>query len=140
MPILEKDIENKVVLYALSMNYVHFKLNGMGNRGKPDQLFVPPGARPIFVEFKRPREPLSPLQRYWARQLVKRGNVVYRCDNVEHGKLILQTHLDPSAVPIEGSVTYDETRKCWIVSGPWPGKDFYLFNGFQDPKTKRASE
>lgn len=132
MPRLEKDIEDAVVLHAISLNYMHFKCNALGSRGKPDQLFIAPSGRTFFVEFKRPGEPLRPLQWYWARHLYVRKQVVYRCENIDHGKRILTNHLDPSALPIEGAVAHDETRKYWFILGPRAREDFHLPYGPED--------
>lgn len=131
MSLLEKTIEDDAVLHALSLNYMHFKLNALGSKGKPDQLFVPPRGGSFFIEFKREGEQPRALQWYWARHLYVRKQTVYICDNIRHAKHILENHLDPSALPTAGAVTYDEARKCWAILGPWPGQDFHLPYGFQ---------
>lgn len=120
MPFLEKFIEDKAVTFALGLNYVHLKLNTLGSRGKPDQLFLSPTGRILFVEFKKPGEEPSGLQEYWARELVKRKQIVYGCENFEHAKAIFQNHLDPSALPIEGAATYDGARLSWSIPRSWP--------------------
>lgn len=50
---------------------IHYKLNGMGKMGKPDQLFVLPNGYAWFVEFKRVGEEPSPLQLIEARGLIE---------------------------------------------------------------------
>lgn len=139
MPLLEKVIEDYVVLYAEGLNYLHFKLNGVGSPGKPDQLFISPKGIAFFVEFKRLGEPLRPLQWYWAKQIAMRKCVVYRCDSKVHGERIIQTHLDPSAVPIEGHITYDVARQCWVISGPRDGKDVHVLDVLPDFEAQRFS-
>ena len=41
------------------------------DRGWPDVVFLVHGGRPVLMEFKRPGEPLEPLQAYRADQLRK---------------------------------------------------------------------
>lgn len=138
MPLLEVSIEESVCATAEAHGYFAIKLNAIGSKGKPDRLFIGPDGQHVYVEFKRPGEPLRPLQRYWAKQFYARKCVVYRCDNIDHGKRILQHHLDPKAVPTSGSVYYDEARKRWSLLGSRPREDFYLFNGVQDPEGEGA--
>jgi hypothetical protein len=130
--LLEHTVEDRVVLYAETLNYLQMKLNALGSKGKPDRLFISPKGTHIYIEFKRVGEPLRALQRYWAKQFYARKCVVYRSESYEHSERILQTHLDPSALPIEGSVTYDEARKRWTLLGSRSRENFYLFNGVQD--------
>lgn len=136
---LEKIDEDAAVLYAEGLNYIHLKQNGLGFRGKPDNWFLAPAGAQFFIEFKRLGEPLRPLQWYWAKQFAMRRCVVYRCDNIEHAKRILQNHLDPSALPIEGAVAYDEARQCWTLSRPRDGEDEYLPERLPDPPQQGPS-
>jgi hypothetical protein len=61
---LENPIENKVASIAKAMGVPSLKLNLTGNRGWPDRLFLVPGGRPLFIEFKRPGDDLRPLQQH----------------------------------------------------------------------------
>jgi hypothetical protein len=140
MPILEKTIEDDAVLYALSLNYMHFKLNALGSKGKPDQFFVAPAGSAFFVEFKRPRELPRALQWYWARHLFVRKQAVYICDNLPHAKHILNHHLDPSALPTTGAVAYDEAGKRWTILGSGAWEDFNLPHGLQAAPKPRLGE
>lgn len=133
MTALEKLLEDKSVTYALGFNYLHFKMNALGAKGKPDQLFIAPHGLHFWIEFKRMGEDPEPLQRYWAKQIVKRKGLVYGCDDYEHAKAIFNNHLDSEALPIAGAATYDESRFSWVIPRPWIGKDFYLSNGPEDP-------
>jgi hypothetical protein len=130
---LEKVIEDRAVTYALGLNYLHMKLNAIGSRGKPDQLFVSPAGVTIYIEFKRFGEEPSGLQEYWARELCKRKQIVYGCQLWEHAQAILQNHLDPAALPIEGIATYDGSRLRWTIPRSWSRKNVHLPDGFQDP-------
>lgn len=133
---LEKLLEDKAVTYALGLNYLHFKMNGLGAKGKLDQLFITPHGLHLWVEFKRMGENPEPLQRYWAKQITLRKGLVYGCDDYEHAKAIFITHLDPEAVPVAGLATHDATGFRWVIPRPWIGKDFYLSNGPEDSKAK----
>ncbi len=135
---LEKLLEDKAVTYAIGLGYLHWKMNALGNKGKPDQLFLAPHGGYIWVEFKRKGEDPTPLQRYWATQITQRRGLVYGCDNYEHAIAIFHNHLDPAAVPIAGAATYDAARLSWTIPRPWLGKDVHLPDGIQDPKGKRT--
>jgi len=126
---LEKLLEDKAVTYAVGLNYLHWKMNALGNKGKPDQLFQAPWGGYLWIEFKRAGKDPTLLQRYWATQIVQRRGLVYGCDNYEHAKAILHNHLDPAAVPIEGAATYDAAGLRWTIPRPWTGKDIHLFDG-----------
>lgn len=134
---LEKLLEDKAVTYALGLHYLHFKMNALGSKGKPDQLFLTPHGSYIWIEFKRTGENPEPLQRYWAKQITQRKGLVYGCDNYEHAKAIFHNHLDPSALPIAGAATYDAAGFRWIIPRPWFGQDQYLPHGLQDFEGKR---
>ncbi len=131
---LEKLLEDKAVTYAIGLNYLHWKMNALGSKGKPDQLFQAPWGGYLWIEFKRMGEDPTPLQRHWAKQIVMRGGLVYGCDNYDHAKAILHNHLDPAAIPIAGSASYDATRLRWVIPRPWTGKDIYLPHGIQAAK------
>lgn len=135
---LEKHLEDKAVTYALGLGYLHWKMNALGSKGKPDQLFQTPLGEYIWVEFKRMGEQPEPLQRYWARQITMRGGLVYGCDDYEHARAIFHNHLEPAALPIAGAAINDETGFSWTIPRPWIGKDIYLPDGIQDSKGKRT--
>lgn len=60
-PPLEKDIERKCIEHAESQGWRHVKLDKAA-RSWPDQLFLGPGRKMWFVEFKRPGEKLRKQQ------------------------------------------------------------------------------
>src|SRR5208283_1561851 len=60
---LETSVERRVARDALTLyGVVSFKLTLRHDAGWPDRLFLVPGGRPLFIEFKRPGEPPNPLQ------------------------------------------------------------------------------
>ena len=73
MRVLETSIEDWVVKQAGDLGIPCLKLNLKGNRGWPDRIFLIPGGRPLFIEFKRPGEEPEPLQLHRHRILRKLG-------------------------------------------------------------------
>ena len=58
-------IEQAVMLKARQLGIVGLKLTSPGNTGLPDRMFLIPGGRPLYIEFKKPGEELEPKQVYW---------------------------------------------------------------------------
>lgn len=135
---LEKLLEDKAVAYAIGLGYLHWKMNALGSKGKPDQLFLSQYGQYFWIEFKRAGEDPELLQQYWAKQITIRRGLVYGCDNYEHAKAIFHNHMVPAAVPIAGAATHDAAGFHWTIPRPWTGQNFYLPNGVQDPKAKRT--
>jgi hypothetical protein len=69
---------------------LHYKLNGMGKMGKPDQLFVLPTGHDWFVEFKRKGEEPTELQEIEAVGLIARGQYHSFIDDVDEFKFKLE--------------------------------------------------
>lgn len=103
---LEKDIEKRAVEYGLKLEYYILKLNGEGNRGKLDRLFVNLVGEHIYIEFKRPGEVLRPDQWLHVRDLTRRTCIVYECHCLRHARRILDNHRRPHADSIDGRLTY----------------------------------
>lgn len=80
---LEVKIEKKVVEEVWTwLGIKGSKLKVDGERAYPDRVFWLPGGKPLFIEFKRPGEPLRKNQQKkceWLRQL---GYSVKVFDNV----------------------------------------------------------
>jgi hypothetical protein len=70
---LETEIEQDVVDDAALLGIPSLKLNLRGNRGWPDRIFLIPGGRPLFIEFKRGDEEPDPLQAHRHDVLRKLG-------------------------------------------------------------------
>lgn len=94
---LERTIENNCVKHAVERGCLHYKLDGLGRRSKPDQLFVTPNGYAWFVEFKRPGEDLTPLQENERRELVARRQLHSQIDNETSFQLMLEWLLQRSA-------------------------------------------
>lgn len=79
----ESDIEKKIVSKAKGAGWMTFKLNGPGDKGKPDRVFLAPGGRTVFIEFKAFGGRVSPLQKRCLAQLTSMGFECYVVDNVD---------------------------------------------------------
>lgn len=68
----ESQIEAKVVRWAKNHGIRVVKLNGPGDRGKPDRMFLARGTA-AFIEFKAPGGKTTALQRKWLEGLSDEG-------------------------------------------------------------------
>ena len=93
MPILEKDIEAKVVKYAKLRGCLVRKMNGFGFAGWPDRLFLLPEGKTFWIEFKSPTGVLSEGQKSLIAQMRELGHIVYVVNDVEKGKAIVEAEL-----------------------------------------------
>ena len=80
----ESSIEKKVVADAVARGILVLKLNGPGDRGKPDRIFFWKG-RTMVVEFKAPGKKPRPLQLKWIREFRRRGIPAYVVDDAGQG-------------------------------------------------------
>jgi hypothetical protein len=74
---LESDIEQAVCNWADRHCILHRKMNGVGSRHWPDRMFMLPGGRPLFIEFKREGEQPRKAQWYVIRMLQGKGYDVF---------------------------------------------------------------
>jgi hypothetical protein len=80
---LEQTIEDKVTKRALKeLGVISIKLNLHGNNGWPDRMFLIPGGKPLFIEFKRPDEEPRSLQSYIHKVLAVLGYQIEVHDDV----------------------------------------------------------
>jgi|SRR6267378_11218 len=79
---LEIDIEEEACTKALDLGVTNVKMKFAGVVGYPDRQFFIPGGRPLFIEFKRPGEPLRAGQKIIIRRLRYYGYQVEICDTV----------------------------------------------------------
>lgn len=86
---LEKDIERRVCDYAKRKNVLAYKFTSPNRAAVCDRLFIAPGGRIWFCEFKRQGEkPTGPQQREHKR-LRGQGAIVFVVDNVESGRIMV---------------------------------------------------
>lgn len=83
---LEKEIEKAVKRYAESKGWLTRKWSSPGHSFVPDQIFIAPWGKIIFVEFKRfGKKPEVPQEREH-HKLRQNKAEVWVIDNIESGK------------------------------------------------------
>lgn len=97
MSLLESVIETKVVQYAEEKGCIHLKLNVFGRRGWPDRIFIYPGPRVMFIEFKRLGEKPRKLQEYIHARLRHFGCRVEVVDTELEGRATVDDFTSRSA-------------------------------------------
>jgi len=85
---LEKEVERRIVQYAKSRGIKTYKLNGDGDRGKPDRLFMREGVV-LFLEIKRPKAKPRKLQLVQLQELNDMGFRAEWVDAPEKGFKLL---------------------------------------------------
>lgn len=78
----EQALERAATSYARAHGWLSYKFQSSGRAGVPDRLFIRPGGRVLFVEFKSPCGALSPLQRVEIAQLRAQGVAVEVCSSL----------------------------------------------------------
>jgi hypothetical protein len=76
---LESKLESDCVKLAEGYGVPSIKLNGSGDDGKPDRLFLFP-YHAVFMEFKQEGETLRKLQGHWKRVIDKLHLPYYTID------------------------------------------------------------
>ena len=101
---LEKVTERRAKLLAAKWGAasIPLKLRPGHNTGIPDVLFLIPGGRPLFIEFKR-RRPRTPKQRFWHGYLKRLGYDVQTCNDAAAAQACIRAALDAAELPKESS-------------------------------------
>ena len=86
---LERDIEAKVCDYAKTKLILAYKFTSPARAAVPDRLFVMPGGRVFFCEFKRAGQKPTPPQDREIARLRAQGSLVFVVDNVDDGKAMI---------------------------------------------------
>ena len=89
---LESDVESAVTTYAKSQGCVTYKLNGAGERGKPDRLILRNG-EVLFLELKRPGQKPTLLQWHHIRKLRAQGFAAEWANTVPSALKHINEHL-----------------------------------------------
>ena len=79
---LESKIEKELRLKVKAIGGKAYKFSSPGNNGLPDRIVLYKG-QCYFVETKKPKEKLRPLQEAVKRQFLKLGFDIYKVDSVE---------------------------------------------------------
>lgn len=90
---LEKHIEAKVCQYARQRGCEAYKFVSPSRAAVPDRLFLAPGGRCWFIEFKRTGQKASVAQQREHEKLKALGFRVYVVDSVEHGMGVVDGEL-----------------------------------------------
>lgn len=87
--LLERDIEKRVKAYAESKGWLTRKWTSPGHSFVPDQIFIRPDGRVIFIEMKRNGARPTAGQTREHEKLRKQGCTVWVVDSVELGKELI---------------------------------------------------
>lgn len=86
---LEKKIEAAVCDHAKALGCLVYKFTSPARAAVPDRMFIAPGGKVFFIEFKAPgKKPTVPQQREIER-LNAQGVPALVVDNVEGGRLLV---------------------------------------------------
>ena len=91
MKLYESDIERPTVRYARDLGLIAIKLYPWHQQGIPDRLFIGPGPRFEFVEFKRDGEKPKKGQLKWIARLKQFNIYVNVIDNLAEAKALIQS-------------------------------------------------
>lgn len=86
---LEKEIENKVKLYAYSKNWLMYKWTSPSRIGVPDDILISPQGKVIFMEFKQLGKKPTVMQEREHNRIRNNNAEVYVVDSVELGRGII---------------------------------------------------
>ncbi len=85
----EKDIEKRVCAFAEAHGILVYKFTSPSRRSVPDRMFILPGGRVFWIEFKRAGCVPTASQEVEIAKMRKQGATVYVVDNVEQGKAVV---------------------------------------------------
>lgn len=85
-------IESKCCKIAEEHGFLSHKMGVDVSTGWPDRMFVGYGRVCLFVEFKRPKEPLRPRQVRKIKKFAERGIMVHVVDNMEYFENLIRTY------------------------------------------------
>ena len=91
--LLEKQIEERVGTYAKSKGVAVYKFTSPARAAVPDRLYIFPGGKVVFIEFKREGMVPTPAQLREHQRLRNQGATVHVIDNVEMGKAMVDAIL-----------------------------------------------
>jgi len=98
--VLERLIEKRTVAKAQKeFKITALKLNVAGRRGYPDRMFLIPGGKPFFIEFKRPGSVPTSLQSYTIKNLQNLGYDVEIHNNVEEALQAIGRRMEAARLP-----------------------------------------
>jgi hypothetical protein len=132
---LEASIEGRACKLAKEqLGVLSIKLNVKGARGWPDRMFLIPGGRPFFIEFKAPGEEPDPLQVYRIGQLNSMGYTVEVHDDAVRAFRAVASALESARLSKKGCQVSVRTRGGSVIHGSWDGKNQRHVCCFKNPQ------
>lgn len=84
----EKELENKCRIFARTKGWTAAKMEKNGHKGMPDDVFISPYGKCLFVEFKKDKDAfIRPEQHIWEKRY---PNLVTICYDFEDFKKLIE--------------------------------------------------
>lgn len=100
---LEVDVEDEVCAAVLrDFAVFSIKLKRTNEVGAPDRIFLIPGGRPLFIEFKRAGEKPRPRQVIYHKRLVYHGYDIEAHDTFQGAYEAVRRKVEAAAVHAAG--------------------------------------
>lgn len=99
---LEKYLEAQFTDWAsIELKAIIYKVQGQGNKGNPDRLYLLPNGRHAMIEWKRPGEEPTKLQKLKHKRLRAHNQPIEVFNNAADAKQWLSAiaSMDPPALP-----------------------------------------
>lgn len=90
------------------------KLNIDKRNGYPDVMFLIPGGKPIFIEFKRKNEKPRALQKHIHAKMRKAGYTVFVCDSSIDAVTCVIEKLESMDLPEKSRETVAKARRTLL--------------------------
>lgn len=120
MPTAEGRLQAKTIAYAKSLGVeaIRFVFRPGVARGWPDVMFLIPGGKPLFVEFKAPGKGPSPIQRQRMVALLDAGYDAGYTDNFATACEAITRALDRTRLPAPCVGVPAPAKRSSSVLGP----------------------
>lgn len=135
MPFLEKEIEDRVVRWAMKNGFLTPKVK-FAEAGWPDRMFISPYGHTFFIEFKRPGARPDALQAYRIQQLQDRGVPATWVASFEEAVRVLRVALESNRLPEKSDPPAIVTSISGAVLGSGAGQNLDLFGGTENTVPK----
>jgi hypothetical protein len=136
-------VENPVVKKALNLlgiPSIPLKLVAGSDTGRPDELFLIPFGRPLFIEFKWDAWEPEPKQLYWHRILEDLGYDVQVHNDVDAALAAIAVKVVAAAIYAEGGKVPSRTRCRDPYVGSRTKENLHYARSFQFLKEAGCSE
>jgi hypothetical protein len=136
-------IENPVVSRALNelcVPSIPLKLTRGSETGRPDDLFLIPGGRPLFIEFKWGELAPDPKQEYWHGILKDLSYDVQVHNSVEQALAAIAVEVVAAALHEEGCKIPLRAWRSNFDAGPRLEKNLHYTRSVQFLKEARGGE